>query len=141
MRTFENVLVKTSVVPSSAVAGAINGAAVDTEGFGDAVAIVTVGATTGTPTSFTVDGKVQESADGSTGWTDVTGAVITAVTVASKTAEIAIDTDKKALSKRYIRLVVTPAFVGGTAPTIGVAGVVVLGKPDRGPVSNSGVGN
>lgn len=130
MSTFENVKVLTSVTPRAAVAGAINGTAIDTEGYSDAVAIVTVGATTGTPDSFTVAAKVQESADGSTGWTDVTGAAIATVTAASKTGEIAVPIASRAAAARYIRVVVTPAFVNGSTPAVGVGAIVVLGNPE-----------
>lgn len=140
--TFESVKVDTSVRPAAAAAGAINGGAIDTKGFGDAVVAVSVGATTGTPTSFTVAAKVQESADGSTGWVDVADAAITAITAANKTAEMNVLINARAASLRYIRAVVTPAFVAGTSPTVGVSAVVLLGRPARGSkASNSGVGN
>ena len=139
--TFESVKAVTTVAPITAAAGAITGATVDTRGFGDAMAIVTVGVTSGTPDSFTVAAKLQESADDSS-WADITGATITTVTAASKTAEINVELAKKAASKRYIRAVVTPAFVGGTSPKIGVGAIVVLGNPEKGSkAANSVLGN
>lgn len=136
--TFESgVKAVSSIVPQAAVAGAVTGTAVDTIGFGDAMAVISIGATTGTPTSFTVNAKVQESADGSTGWTDKTGAAIVAGTVASKVAQIPISIAKSAASKRYVRLVITPAFVAGTSPAIGISGNIMLGNFATGNVGNS----
>jgi len=140
--TFESVKIVPSVRPNTVAAGAVNGEAVDTRGFGDAVAIVGVGSTTGTPDSFTVNAKVQESADGSTGWTDISGAAIVAVTAADKNGEIAVSISKRVASLRYIRLVVTPAFVAGTSPKVGVTGTIVLGNPDIGSLAvNSATAN
>lgn len=139
--TFESVKAVTTVAPISATAGAITGTTVDTRGFGDGMAVISVGATSGTPDSFTVAAKLQESADDST-WSDISGATITTVTAANKTAEIKIELGSKAASKRYVRAVVTPAFVNGTTPKVGVSAVIVLGQPERGSkAANSGVGN
>lgn len=139
---FENVKVVTSIAPITQVAGAVNGVAIDTEGFGDGVCIISVGAATGTPTTQTVAGKLQESDDGSTGWGDITGAAITAITTNSKTAEIRIDRRKRAASKRYIRAVVTPGFTGGSTPALPIAATIVLGNPTySSAVANSTTGN
>lgn len=141
MRIFESVKTVTSVAPVTAATGAITGGAIDTREYGDAMAVVSVGVTSGTPDSFAVAAKIQHSEDGSTSWADVTGASITSVIAAGKTAEIAIDTEKHLASRRFIRLVVTPSFVGGTSPKVGVSGVVLLGNPTYGGAPNSGVGN
>lgn len=139
--TFENVLSLTGVAPTSAVAGAITGSAIDTAGYGDGMVVVQVGATTGTPTSFTVDAKVQESADGSSGWADISGDSLVQVTSANKTGEIKIALGTRSASKRYVRVVVTPAFSGGTSPTVGVGAVVILGNPEVSPTVNSKTAN
>lgn len=138
MRIFENVKAYTGIAPISSTGGsAINGSAIDTAGYGDGVVVVQVGATTGTPTSFTVDAKVQESANGTTGWVDITGAAIAQVTAENKTGEIAVEFAKRGASLRYIRVVLTPALTGGTSPTVGVGAVVVFSNPEVGPTSNS----
>lgn len=140
--TFESVKIVPSVTPRDAAAGAIEGAAVDTYGFKDAMAVVGVGATTGSPSSFSVNAKVQESSTGVDGWTDITGAAITAVVAANKSAEIPVSLFKRNGAKRYIRLHVTPAFVAGSTPKVGVYGTIVLGNPERGSkAANSVVGN
>lgn len=139
---FENAEALSCVVPQAAAAGAINGTAIDTQGFGDAMVVVQVGATTGTPTSFTVNAKIQESADGSTGWVDVTGDTIAAVIAANKTAEINVALRSRVAALRYFRVVLTPAFVAGTSPTIGVSALALLGAADKASkVVNSATGN
>lgn len=133
---FDEVLSKVSVRPQAATAGALNGGAVDTAGFSSAMAIFENGAATGTPDSYTVDGKIQESADGSTGWTDVTGATITQITADNKSAQVRIE-GLGTSRKRYLRAVATPAFVNGTSPKALVSALIVLGRARSAPVSNS----
>lgn len=130
MQIYEYVKVLPSVRPIGAVAGAVNGVAIDTEGYADAMAVVMVGATTGSPSSFTVDAKVQESANGTSGWTDISGAAITQVTAAAKTGEIAIPLRQRSAHLRYVRVVITPAFSGGSTPTVGISASVILANPE-----------
>lgn len=142
MYTFENVLAKSTILPiEKASAAAATGVAVDTSGFGDGVVVITVGAATGAPTAQSVAGKLQESADGSTGWTDITGAAITAITTNDKTSEIKVALNSRVAHLRYIRAVVTPTLTGGTTPTIPVSAVVILGNPEYGAVANSAIGD
>jgi hypothetical protein len=67
-------------------------------------------------TSPTLAGKIQESADGSTNWTDISGATFTTVTASTNTQAIAFDR-----TKRFLRYVAT---VGGTSPSFAVAVVI-----------------
>src|SRR5258706_15122417 len=83
-------------------------------GDGPCFAIQQIGTVSGT--SPTLAGKIQESADGSTNWTDVSGATFT--TVSASTNNQAISFDR---TKRYLRYVAT---VGGTSPSFAVAVVV-----------------
>jgi len=123
--------------PANAAAGAINGAAIDRAGIGggnyfqSCVLKLSAGAATGGPTTRTVDAKLQESADGSTGWTDIAGAAVTQL-VADNT-ESQKDVDLTGV-KRFIRDVVTVAFTGGASPAIPVGSEVVLGGPMELPV-------
>lgn len=135
-RVYEDVKVVTSIAPIAASA-ATNGSAVDMEGYGEAMVVVSNGAALGSPSSFTFNAKVQESADGSTGWTDIAGAAIVAVTTGNRTAEIPVEQLKRAASKRYIRVVATPALSGGSTPTLPISAIVLLGRPERGGVGNS----
>src|SRR5262245_36795255 len=83
----------------------INGPAGDMiHGDGPCFAIQQVGTVTGT--SPTLAGKIQESADGSTGWTDIPGAAFTTVTTSTNIQAIAFER-----TKRYLRYVAT---VGGS---------------------------
>lgn len=139
-RIYEDVLVKSSILPG-AVTAATNGASVDTAGYGEAVVVVSNGAATGSPSSYTFNAKVQESATGAGSWTDVAGAAIVQVIADNMTGEIAIERAKSAASKRYIRVVATPALTGGSTPTLPISAIVLLGRPERGSVGNSGTAN
>jgi len=120
--SFINAVVGT--VPTTASAGAINGSSIDRQGYQSCALHVSGGAATGTPTSLTIASKIQESSTGSSGWTDVSGAAITTSAAASTDAEADVDLSGV---KRYVRVVTTVAFVGGTSPAIPVAASVVLG--------------
>lgn len=114
-----------SPADSAATGGTpIDGAAIDRLGYGSAVLHHTCGAASGTPDSFTVDSKLQDSDDGSTGWADVTGAAAT--TLAADNAEAQKDVDLSG-AKRYIRVRTAVAFVNGTTPKVEVAATVILG--------------
>ena len=114
---------------SNASAGAINGAAIDRNDSSGGMALscelhLACGDATGSPTAQSADLKLQESADGSTGWADITGAAVTQLTGDDEQSRVSVDLSG---SKRYIRAVCTVAFTGGTTPAIPVAGVVALG--------------
>lgn len=121
-------------VPAAASAGTRNSAAIPRGNFQSCKLNLRAGATTGTPTSFTADAKIQDSADGSTGWADYTPppgpgstpatAAVTQITAASKMQSKDVDL---ATAKAFIRVVETVAFVGGTTPTLAVCSDVVLG--------------
>lgn len=98
-----------------------NGSAVDILNYeGQAAAILQSAA--GTGTTPTLDVKLQDSADGSTGWADVTGAAFTQVTNATASAQV-LKFNASAV-RRYIRAVAT---IGGTTPSFACA-VSFIGK-------------
>jgi len=119
--------------PADSAAATINGTSIERNpssgraGAASAVLHVACGAATGGPSSFTVNGKLQDSADGSTGWADI-GDAITALT--------SDDTDGESPGsnmsnfKAHIRAVIVVAFVGGSTPTIPVAATVCFGGRD-----------
>ncbi len=117
-----------AVNPQSAAAGAVNGNTVDRTGFTSGKLIVQTGATSGAPTAFTVDVKLQESADGST-WSDVSPAV-TVPTVSTADSVASVDIDLSGLLNN-VRAVATVGFTGGTSPAVNVGSVLVLGGDDR----------
>lgn len=90
-----------------------------------------VGATTGSPSAQSYDVKLQDSADGSSGWNDVTGAAATQKTSASA-ATVNLEVNLAGV-KRYVRVVETVAFTAGTSPATPAAVTVVLGGFDRLP--------
>lgn len=97
------------------VTGSVNGSAADLiAGDGRCFAIQQVGTVTGT--SPTLAGKLQESADGSTNWTDIAGATFTTVTTTDNVQAIAFDR-----TLRYVRYVGT---VTGTSPSFPTAVIV-----------------
>jgi hypothetical protein len=119
-------------VPAAPAAGTRNGAAIDRLGYDSCVLFQQAGASSGTPTTIALDAKLQDSADGSSGWADISGAAITQLTTASSSGKVAVSLSG---SKRYIRVVEVLAFTGGTSPTLGVSSSVVLGGPDSLPAA------
>jgi hypothetical protein len=81
-------------------------------------ALQMVGVVSGT--TPTLDGKIQESSDGTT-WTDIAGATFTQVTASNNIQAITFDR-----TKRYVRYLGT---VGGTTPSFTMA--VFLGEQKK----------
>lgn len=127
-------------IPAAPVAGTRNGSAINRRVGGSLAMsltlIATTGAETGSPSARTFDAKIQDSADGSTGWADyippdqTTVAAVTQITAASSEAEVDVNLSG---AKQYVRVVDTLAFTGGTSPTLGIQTTVVLGGFDRTP--------
>src|SRR5438445_546688 len=104
------MLLGASLVPQTITASA-NGTAIDMiTGDGLCSAMQLVGTVSGT--TPTLAGKIQESADGSTNWTDITGAAFTSVTASNNNQIVSFER-----TKRYLRYVAT---VGGTSPSYAV---------------------
>jgi Flp pilus assembly protein TadG len=134
---FASVLDKVSVYPQAASAE-VDGSAVDTQGYNTAMAIITNGAATGSPTSYTVDAKVQTCDTTNGTWADVTGAAITQITADNKSAQIRVDNVTSL--KKYLRVMVTPAMTGGTTPKALISARILLGRGYQEPVGNSTTG-
>jgi hypothetical protein len=117
-----------------AAAGAFSlvGTAIDMANYHSAEILVAAGAAVGGPATIAIDAKLQESADGSTGWTDcATGpgnsnpaVAITQITAASTRRFLRID---KSPYKRFLRLAFTVAFTGGASPKLGLQASAALG--------------
>ncbi len=98
-----------------------NGSSVDILNYeGQAAAILQSAA--GTGTNPTLDVKLQDSADGSTGWADVTGTAFAQVINAAASAQVVKFNASEV--QRFIRAVAT---VGGTTPLFTCA-VSFVGK-------------
>ena len=112
------------------------GDVVDTLGASEAEYTINLGAF---PAQWKLNAKVQESADGATDWTDITGAAIEELDGADDDAvvSIAVRVSGRAAGsrRRYQRLVlVISGVLSGTAE---VGATVDLFKPDGAPVANT----
>lgn len=131
---FYDVKPEITIEPQLAGAGTINGDEVDTKGDHDLMLVVETGVDAGTPTSFTVDVKLQESDTSGSGFTDITGAAITQITT-EDTIEVK-GLQGVGYKKRYIRAVATVAFVGGSTPTIALNARILVQKKASEPVNS-----
>ena len=117
------VLTQTSVSAIAARTSTVTSSAVDVRAYkGGLLVQQLVGVVSGT--SPTLDGKLQSSADGSSGWADITGATFTQVTATDSFQAIGIDVRQ---TSGYIRFVGT---IAGTSPSF-TMGVVLLGQKER----------
>jgi hypothetical protein len=130
---YDDVRVTTSVKPQSLSGStAATGASVDTLGYDNAKIHAFAAAASGSPSAGTVTVKLQESADGSTNWGDAldnTGVVI-GFTLDAHAADAPGAARIEGLGlnrKRYLRVVATPAFTGGTSPAILANAEIVFG--------------
>lgn len=128
------VALATSVLPQAASA-AVTGNSIDRFAHNlplSGVIHQVVGAETGSPTGVSVVTKIQHSPDNAT-WADYTqpggssAATTAALTAVNTENSLAVDL---ASANRYVRLVTTPTFTGGTTPTILVtADLILSGEP------------
>jgi hypothetical protein len=99
----------------------LTGTGVDLQGLdGEATVILDSSAATA-GTNPTLDVKIQDSADGSSGWADVTGAAFTQVTSTASQQRISVNVSE---IKRYVRAIGT---LGGTSTPTFVYSVNLLG--------------
>jgi hypothetical protein len=117
LRSLVNTVWQRIVAPAAATS-TITSSGVDMLAYeGTAVVVIDVGAVSGT--TPTLDSKIQDSADNSTGWADVAGATA-AQRTATGTDTILIATGEV---KRYVRYVGT---IAGTTPSF-LTGVTIGG--------------
>jgi len=115
-------------VPANSAAGTVNGTGIDRRGFNFVVLESQTGVTTGTPTSFTQDAKLQHSDTVGGTYTDYIppGGVaadgrVLQITTASTRRRKQIDVRG---ARAFVRVQTVTAFVGGTSPTL--ANVVTM---------------
>jgi len=114
------------VLPAVRRTATANGSAVDIQQYVGKLKFI-LASSAGGGTSPTMDVKLQDSADGSTGWADISGAAFTQVTDgADTTAALGLVANSV---KRYVRAVAT---IGGTSPTFDCAVVAVGTQQVRG---------
>ena len=134
INAYDDIRNATSIVPQS-VSGsiAVNGTTVDTLSYDNAKIHVYSAQASGSPSAASLAVTLQESADGSTNWAnalDNTGTVIgfTLSALQSAAAVGAARVEGLGLNrKRYLRVVVTPTFTGGTSPAVLAYGELVFG--------------
>lgn len=114
------VLTQSTLFPTAARTTTTNGPAVDVRGQ-KGIAAVILDSAAGTGTTPTMDVKIQDSADGATGWADVPGATFAQVTATASQQKIGLDLDA---CRGYIRAVAT---IGGTTPSFTFS-VTALGR-------------
>ncbi len=141
---YDDVAVSESVVPQSDTGGSeIDGAVVDTLGYQTGMIAFEAGAISGSPSATSVAVKLQEGAlaDGSdmADAKDNTGTVIGGTLTAAGTLLARIE-GLGLNRKRYLRVVETTTFTGGTTPAVLVHGNILLGRGFEKP-ANSGVSN
>lgn len=117
-----NLMVAQSIPPLARAAATVDGTAVDcltTDG--PIHGLFNVGATTGSPTSFTVTPSLVEC--------ETSGGTYTAMAVQSSLAAIAaaggVGLIRGVRTMRYVKTRAVIAFVGGTSPTVNVCSEVM----------------
>ena len=107
-----------------------NGDVVNRKDYESAVYTIIAGDYTSTPTAIDVACKVQDCATATGSFADITGATARisgeVSTVRNQIQELSLDLRPCA---QYVKLVVTPDFTAGTAPTLFIAATIVLGEP------------
>src|SRR2546430_2138114 len=104
-----------------------NSAAIDMSKFHEALFILLLGSV-----DNTTDFKIQESADGSSSWTDISGKAITQIAGGNSNKQADINLKTQDMTKRYARGVLT----NGNGTT-NIVGMVALGqRPRFGPASS-----
>lgn len=126
----DNVKAVASLVSATRTSAA-NGSAVDTLGYSNAALLVQAGDIDLANANETYVFTVEESADGTTGWTAIDG-VSVAVTADNQTSIADIGGVGNSLRKRYLRAVLT---TGGTTPSIPASATILLGQATRNPVA------
>jgi hypothetical protein len=141
---YDDVHQASSIIPQSVSgASAVDGVSVDTSGYDNAKLHVYAAEATGTPSAASLAVTLQESPNGTDTWTnalDNTGAVI-GFTLSGLQAAGAVSAARiEGLNlnrKRYLRVVVTPTFTGGSSPATLVFGEIVFGNAQQLPVTST----
>jgi hypothetical protein len=132
-----------SLAPQSfSGSAAVNGSKVNTQGADNGVLYAYGAEGSGSPSAAALVVTLQESADGSTNWTnalDNSGAVIGfTLNCESAAAENVARIEGLNLNRQqYLRAVITPAFTGGTSPAILGFAQIVLGNNGSLPVDSN----
>ena len=143
---YDNVDAADSADPSTLSGSTpVVGAAVDTEGYNTAMLRVRALQTSSNPSVATITFKLQECATSGGSYTDAldnTGTVIGGVldVHAANADGLARIEGLGTSRKRYLKVVLTPAFTGGTSPAIVAFGEILMGRGFQRP-SNTATSN
>lgn len=121
------------------LSGAIDRMTADEQGFLSCKIIGTVGAATGSPSSFSVVYKVTHCATSGGTYADYTdpstnAAASVTISTASSLSQLNVDLSQ---ANRYVKLSATPAFSGGSSPTIPFSGQVSFGGAHKAPPAST----
>lgn len=116
-----------SIAPAAHSAGNVEGVAIDTAGFKE-VAVLCLSGTNGS--GATADVKIQESANGSTGWADISGDAFTQITQANDGSAYSGRIRVTPTRKRYLR-----AYAVVATDACGLSVVFLLGSGKSLPVA------
>lgn len=133
-----------ALAPVQIVAGgagdnvAQNGPAVDRQGFLSAVLAVPIQATLAQAATLTINAKLQDSADGATGWTDFAGPTSNLVLTggaggSTESGQLELNINLRG-ARRYVRAVATGDLSAATVDTARFGASIVLGGADSKPV-------
>jgi hypothetical protein len=134
---FQEQLTQALAIPANpthaaAQTSSFNTASVDLAKFERCLAIIDIGAVSGSSPTF--DARWQESADNSS-FSEVAGysnLSITQITTANKTVTMEIRPSQLSAGKRYVRVAVT---IGGTSPSFTCAVILLGGEAHQKPAS------
>ena len=131
---YNNTLTKNALVPQLiAGSSAIDGVTIDTLGFDSMVFTLMLGATAGAPSAAVFTFAIWESDN-----SDMSGATIVSTQDTADLPASGLDTEVSVdleVRKRYQRTKVTPAFTGGSSPSIATSVSATLGEPKYAPVT------
>jgi len=120
-------------IAKAQAAGADSGPAIDRMGYQSATLLGARGATSSNPSAHSVTYKLQHSdTTVNEDFSDVTGVALAALTANDTSARLNIDLSAL---KRYVRIVATAAFTGGTTPAIPISSTLILGGADKLPAA------
>lgn len=147
INAYDDIHNVSSITPQSITgSSAVNGVSVDTLGYDNAKIHVYADEASGSPSAASLAVTLQESTDGTGSgagaWTtanDNTGTPI-GFTLSGLNAAAGVNAARvEGLNlnrKRYLRIVVTPSFTGGTSPAILAYGEIIFGgNPQQLPVT------
>lgn len=139
----DKIIGGTSLAPQSFTGStAVDGSSVNTQGADNAVIYAYGAETTGSPTAAALVVTLQESATGTSGWSnalDNTGTVIGfTLNCESAFAENAARIEGLNVNRQqYLRAVITPAFTGGSSPAILGFAQIILGNSQQLPTDSN----